>query len=365
MTQYEKEMKIMLLKTKRWLWKQSKRIEKFMKSKEVVILKKKAKKVLKKGMARIGKFFDEVAESKKINQGKSLAKAAALTVVVAALPVSGKSPNPDCDKKDNFKSINMDGWNNLDRHFPMMLAVLLPTEGCAMEAYSCGVRQTIGVGSTVDLNGRRIAKRAKLDTYDEAAALVKNHISKYIVPSIEDFITRPLTPWQKAVVNSKIFNLGTGKFFGYNELGYEVGKPCNFVKNWNKGEPEEKCAINLMGFTSAGGKSAAGLINRSYLEGAVFLGLIKPHELLKFKLNGAYIMSSKKLCKKERAEDGSLQPDYSPEILEEFKKSCRSGKNQTVGEVMKKMGVDISRLSYPAQSVEFGKPSILMANNGR
>lgn len=333
MQNWEREIKKIFLKSRKWAWRARKTAEKIWQSQEVKALRKSTKKLALQA-------FDKLKEQK---IWKTAALGAAVSVLPGTMKAQAEAPVKDAVKinvaLDNEQVESME-------HESLTMAVLLCSEGCRLGAYSCGVRTTVGVGTTIDMNGRRIKKGFKIETERQAYELSLNYRKRFVNPYISDFVERKMNSLQTAAVISKIYNVGTGPLFGYNERMLKIGKPSRWTVNWNAGKSVEECADYLMGFTMAGGKRAWGLVNRSYLEGALFRGLIKPHELLEFKLEGIYAIDGRRLIKKEKSADGSLVPDYSPEVLAKFKQACREAKGEKVGAVLQKMGLDVRSMAY-------------------
>ena len=134
-------------------------------------------------------------------------------------------------------------------------------EGYESRPYKCPAdKYTIGYGSTILLDGKRVTANTPPITKAEAQELLVFHLEKYCWPEIENL---ELNRWQNSAVLSFIFNVGAGNFKKSTMrkliLAGDVDKVAKEFPKWRK----------------AAGKVVKGLVNRRRVERAVFVGTCK------------------------------------------------------------------------------------------
>jgi lysozyme len=91
------------------------------------------------------------------------------------------------------------------------LSIILVAEGFVAEPYRCpaGIA-SIGYGSTILLNGRRVTMASKAVTKDEGEALLRRHLDR-VETDISKLIRIPLNENEFSALCSWTYNLGSGR----------------------------------------------------------------------------------------------------------------------------------------------------------
>lgn len=128
-------------------------------------------------------------------------------------------------------------------------------EGVFLVAYLCPAKvATIGIGSTLYEDGRRVTLKDPPITRDRAVALCAHHLRKRCLPVILKHCPELDTPRRLAAVLSFCYNVGenslenSGLRVAINKKDWAAA--CAQLSRWNK----------------AGGKVLPGLVNRRRLE---------------------------------------------------------------------------------------------------
>ena len=133
-------------------------------------------------------------------------------------------------------------------------------EGVRLKPYACpaGVA-TIGIGSTVYEDGRRVTRLDPPITRDRAVALCAYHLRKRCLPVILKHCPELDTPRRLAAVLSFCYNCGEGNL--------ETSTMCRAINRraW------DDAAVGLRMWNKAGGRVLPGLVNRRRLEADMLL----------------------------------------------------------------------------------------------
>lgn len=243
-------------------------------------------------------------------------------------------------------------------------ALIAFTENCHMKSYSCGIRETIGLGSTEDVDGNFIKKRSELSSMNDAYLLAKVHIEKRIYPHILKFVKHErLNTQQLAALVCAFYNLGCTNLTGYNEKMEKVGEMSELVKSINSGVDLDECGNRFMAYCRAGGKSSEGLKKRRYFEKHYFKGNITYAELLSFNVNKIYDFGPVGIfCAEKIGPKGYYVTKDDAMTLNKFKKFCSTGNEVKVGKMMKDLGFEIN---YHASSQDFAKTQVKVKMVGK
>ena len=133
------------------------------------------------------------------------------------------------------------------------LELIKDFEGLRLEAYLCSAKVwTIGYGHTKDV------KKGDTCTLEEAEAFLVADV-KWVLTAVERTVKVPLTPGQRAAVNSFIFNCGATAF-----------RTSTLLRKLNAGD-YKGAADEFPRWNKAGGKVIKGLVRRRASERKVFL----------------------------------------------------------------------------------------------
>ena len=106
-------------------------------------------------------------------------------------------------------------------------------EGCVRKAYQDRVGiWTVGIGNTKRPSGEKVTQRDKLINNKQIYNYVTAHLEREIYPALDKYITRDLSPNEKAAVISLCYNCGT-KVLGQNGKRSALAEAIN--KNDTKG----------------------------------------------------------------------------------------------------------------------------------
>lgn len=106
-------------------------------------------------------------------------------------------------------------------------------EGCVRKAYQDRVGiWTVGIGNTKRPSGEKVTQRDRLINNKQIYNYVTAHLEREIYPALDKYITRDLSPNEKAAVISLCYNCGT-KVLGQNGKKSALAEAIN--KNDKKG----------------------------------------------------------------------------------------------------------------------------------
>jgi lysozyme len=139
------------------------------------------------------------------------------------------------------------------------LGLIKQFEGLRLKPYLCSAGvATIGYGSTMYADGRKVTLKDAAITESQAIELLANTLGKY-EKAVNDYVKVPLTQNEFDALVSFTYNLGAGNLLSSTLLkklnaGDKAGA-ANQFEVWNK----------------AGGKVLQGLVTRRAAEKALFL----------------------------------------------------------------------------------------------
>lgn len=173
-------------------------------------------------------------------------------------------------------------------------------------SYFCGSRWTIGYGSTYYSDGTPVRPYEHIDKLT-AQKCVRTHLRKRVFPYINKYIKKELSRREMIATCMFVYNIGSGNF-----------KKSSFLRAVNKGLSPIECARRMTEFTKSAGKTAPGLLKRSWIQAAIYCGYITPYDLLELKPAGFYNYPVSTFCTK--GHDGYYNYDFSSKKLNKFKK---------------------------------------------
>lgn len=206
-----------------------------------------------------------------------------------------------------------------------IMAAIALVEGFHKTPYFCGVKWTIGYGSTILEDGSSVKENTPTISCEQAKNIVYNHLNKHVKPFILNYVYRPLNSDEMRTTCLFIYNIGGKNFSGYDEDGNECGEPSNYLRALNQNLPPEECARYLTGFRSSNGKQANGLLKRRWVEGAIYLGILTPEIVLMLQPERFYGDTISFYYKQQN--DDYWDYDYSEETIQEFLEKNISEKN--------------------------------------
>lgn len=240
-------------------------------------------------------------------------------------------------------------------------ALLAFTEDCSLQSYNCGIRNTVGMGSTVDLNGKLIKRGTVLKNYAQARDLAQNHIEKYIYPQLLNFVKyERLETHQLAALISMFYNINPVSLTGYNEKMEKKKEPSRFIQSINDGLPLEQCAEYIPDYCFAGGKVASGLIKRRATEKWYFNKLINFEDILGARVCGVYLLKERDCGLRSLNSKGVRPTKDDAGTIQKFLNISRpKGKQKTVAELLRQMNVPtVKRVTMPPLEVKLPKVSL-------
>lgn len=163
-------------------------------------------------------------------------------------------------------------------------AIMIPAEGCRLEAYFCGMRWTYGFGCTYREDGSRVQKRDVLPDVPAATKLMGKHMEQKIFWQLDDYLHRAdLNSQQMAALLSLFYNVNPRSLTGVNDEGVRERPESRLFQKLNAGKPWEECAEEFMSFCRSGkGEYLDGLAKRRALEVLYSLGKYTYEESLQF-----------------------------------------------------------------------------------
>ena len=264
---------------------------------------------------------------------KKFFKTLSAVIIVIAIVMIGKSllsKKETPAKPLTQEEIIAANFNTYEACKNDLLACIALVEGLHTKPYYDNVASwTIGYGSTFYPNGRHVTKKDQAISKEYAQQCVFAHCDECIWPWISKYVKRTLTPQQMIGTWSFIYNIGGEAFSGCKANGKRVADPSNFLTAINDGKSDSETAVCMNGFRKSNGKLAKGLPKRHWIEGALYMGLIKASDL--------YDLEPKKFYEKNQGFDLSFyyksqngpywEHDYSDAKIKEFLQKNHSDTN--------------------------------------
>ena len=146
--------------------------------------------------------------------------------------------------------------------------IIIQFEGFESDPYFCpaGVA-TIGYGSTLYPNGKKVRLTDKAITKDEAITLLYDTLGTY-EKAIHDNVKAPINQNQFDALVSFVYNVGAGNF-----------AKSTLLKKLNKAD-YQGAADEFLRWNKAGGKVLNGLTRRRDAERSLFLTPLEPRVIL-------------------------------------------------------------------------------------
>lgn len=201
------------------------------------------------------------------------------------------------DELDKAKQEAMPSLNNLsseakynveraydivDKVFPFV-ALIESDHGEGKPYYDRAARWTVWYGTTVKPDGSMVRRNDPWIPRSKGKEYCYIHLFKHVFPFFQHFDKRKLTDEQIICTALFIYNVGGENVTGFNIQGKRVGTPSSYLLAVNQGKNAEYCVNCLTGFRKANGKLAGGLLKRHWVEGAAYLGILTPQNILPLK----------------------------------------------------------------------------------
>lgn len=211
---------------------------------------------------------------------------------------------------------NRETYLNIEDEILICLAYV---ENFSSQSYFCGSKWTIGYGSTIYADGRKVQSNQNITMLD-AQKCARTHLRKYVFPYIDKYVKRALTRQEIIGTSLFIYNIGPGNF-----------KKSAFLQAVNAGEKPAECVRRMTQFTKSAGKTATGLLKREWVQGAIYCGYITPYDLLELSPCGFYNYGLNEFYSSTtRAWDGYYNIKYSEDIVKKFLQKNRSQTNRVI-----------------------------------
>nr|QIM10780.1 hypothetical protein PlAlph_6720 [uncultured Alphaproteobacteria bacterium] len=146
--------------------------------------------------------------------------------------------------------------------------------------YYCGARWMVWYGVTVKPDGSLIKKNDAPVSKVVGKEWCLYHIQNRLVPFFKYFDKHRLSDEQIIGCALFMYNVGGESVTGYNLKGEKVGEQSRFLQAVNAGEKDEYCVNCMTRYRKSGGKRANGLLKRHWVQGAAYLGILTPENIL-------------------------------------------------------------------------------------
>ena len=206
-----------------------------------------------------------------------------------------------------------------------MFTCIAYIEGFREKPYHCGAKWTIGYGSTVYPDGKRVTRKSKPISKSYAKECVYAHLDKYVKPFIMDHVKRELSDEEMLGIALFIYNVGGENFSGYDKDGKVVGKASSFLKSINRNDNSLETAKKMTGFRRSAGKRANGLLKRHWVVAGLYTGILTPNDILDLQPELFY-KPNEAFYYKKRGGD-FWEYNFKTAKVEQFKRNNTSKKN--------------------------------------
>lgn len=175
-----------------------------------------------------------------------------------------------------------------------MFTCIAYIEGFRAKPYFCGAKWTIGYGSTVYPDGKRVTRKSKPISKSYAKECVYSHLDKHVRPFIMTYVKRELSRDEMLGVALFIYNVGGENFSGHNKDGKVVCKSSSFLKSINRNDNPLETAKKMTGFRKSAGRHAGGLLKRHWVVAGLYTGILTTNDIMElqpelfYKPNEAY-----------------------------------------------------------------------------
>lgn len=149
--------------------------------------------------------------------------------------------------------------------------------------YYCGARWTVWYGVTVKPDGSLVRKKDPVISKAVGKEWCLYHIKNRLVPFFKHFDGCRLSDEQIIGCALFMYNVGGEIVTGYSLDGRQVQEPSRFLLAVNNGENPEYCVNCMTRYRMSGGKRANGLLKRHWVQGAAYLGILTPENILELR----------------------------------------------------------------------------------
>lgn len=182
-------------------------------------------------------------------------------------------------KEDDFAAYNERRASELSEEIFRFIALIEGDKGEG-KPYFCGARWTVWYGVTVKPDGSLISEKDKAVSKEVGKKWCLYHIQNRLVPFFRHFDKRRLSDEQIIGCALFMYNVGGEVVTGYNLGGEPVGEPSRFLQAVNEGKDARYCVNCMTRYRMSGGKRANGLLKRHWVQGAAYLGILTPENIL-------------------------------------------------------------------------------------
>ena len=221
--------------------------------------------------------------------------------------IEDDEPPPEVSQQDEEIYLNLEDE---------LIICIAYVEGYYSESYFCGSRWTIGYGSTYYSDGSSVRRFERIDKLT-AQKCIRTHLRKRVFPYINKYIKKDLSRQEMIATCMFVYNIGSGNF-----------KKSTFLKAVNNGLSPIECARRMTEFTKSAGKTAPGLLKRSWVQAAIYCGYLSPYDFLELKPEGFYNYPVSTFCTKGK--DGYYNYDFSQKKLRKFLKDNQTSKRRVI-----------------------------------
>lgn len=174
--------------------------------------------------------LNEVAERKNEFAAKVLASTMALSANATMKMQAATRDKALPQKEVKVKNDKFAKYRSAEKD---VIQQLVFYEGCVRKAYQDRVGiWTVGIGNTKRPSGEKVTSRDRLINNKQVYNYVTAHLEREVYPAMDKYITRNLSPSEKAAVISLCYNCGT-KVLGENGKKSALAEAIN--KNDKKG----------------------------------------------------------------------------------------------------------------------------------
>lgn len=249
-----------------------------------------------------------------MNKNKFYAAVIAVTAVICAIKFA---PRPQETPIINVPEANRLTFEKCQDDILICIAFV---ENFVSIPYKDNTGYTIGYGTQYYPDGSSVKKNDRPISKEFAKECVLAHCEKRIWPWIEKYVTRSLSEEEMLGTVLFIYNIGGENFSGHKANGKQSKAPSSFLVSLNRGDLNFATARKMTGFSRVGQQRANGLLKRHWVESSLFLGYLKPQDLLKLEpakfynqpLTFYYVQNNPE-------QDGFWNYNHSRQSVEKFK----------------------------------------------
>lgn len=289
-----------------------------------------------------GDEMDENAKKEtihKIRRIKNIVKTIGVTALVGGYMGLGEYTRSLYENKDGTENtIDKDRFEKFRPIENELIAAIALMENFSDKVYHCGVRHTVGFGTTKYPDGKRVAKGDPAITKKQGETYLLAALNRGAFPCINKWVNADLTNSQLIGLSMFIYNIGTQNFTGINDEGKRFAPEAKLLMALNDGESTENCARYFTGFRAIGGKRSEGLLKRRWWEAAVFTGKIAVEDLLQLDPGKIYgNVDLKEIYKSTKPDkDNFFTPNFDEKLLAKMLKNCRGDEKKCLAAILDK-----------------------------